>query len=275
MRPAARNTKLPEVHAHITASGFSAGQQRCTTGKPFVAAEVEQGVDAVHVFADRGDRHRQACTAPSTRASSAGKSSSGAVAGIEEAHRWHAHLPWIMVTEIGRLSTMLSRASYDASRLGGALRSEIRGSARRRGQPGLYAVDASNYRVAPDLVIVPADAEDLATAVMLHRQRPARAVTLRGGGTSMAGNAIGGVVIDASRHVNRILDIDTAGPNRRRRTRRGAHRPIGRPAARAHVRRRSVIGQPRNDRRDDRQQRLRRPLRAHGAPPRTTFGRWT
>ena len=35
-------------------------------------------------------------------------------------------------------------------------------------------------------------------------------VTLRGGGTSMAGNAIGGVVIDASRHVNRILDIDVA-----------------------------------------------------------------
>ncbi|GAB2583704.1 FAD-binding and (Fe-S)-binding domain-containing protein [Kribbella endophytica] len=36
-------------------------------------------------------------------------------------------------------------------------------------------------------------------------------VTLRGGGTSMAGNAIGGVVIDASRHVNRILSLDVEG----------------------------------------------------------------
>jgi FAD/FMN-containing dehydrogenase/Fe-S oxidoreductase len=34
---------------------------------------------------------------------------------------------------------------------------------------------------------------------------------MRGGGTSMAGNAIGGVVIDASRHVNRILDLDADG----------------------------------------------------------------
>ena len=59
----------------------------------------------------------------------------------------------------------------------------------------------------PDLVVVPADAEDLATAVALTAAAGAP-VTLRGGGTSMAGNAIGGVVIDASRHVNRILDID-------------------------------------------------------------------
>jgi FAD/FMN-containing dehydrogenase len=35
------------------------------------------------------------------------------------------------------------------------------------------------------------------------------AVTARGGGTSMAGNAIGdGVVIDSSRYMNRIVSID-------------------------------------------------------------------
>ena len=59
----------------------------------------------------------------------------------------------------------------------------------------------------PDLVVVPADVDDLATAVALTAAAGAP-VVLRGGGTSMAGNAIGGVVIDASRHVNRILDID-------------------------------------------------------------------
>ena len=71
----------------------------------------------------------------------------------------------------------------------------------------LYAADGSNYRAVPDLVVVPADRDDLAAAVALTAAAGAP-VTLRGGGTSMAGNAIGGVVIDASRHVNRILAVD-------------------------------------------------------------------
>ena len=104
---------------------------------------------------------------------------------------------------------MLTPATYDASKLGGALRSALRGSVRDdAASRGLYAVDASNYRVVPDLVVVPADADDLAAAVALTAEAGAP-VTLRGGGTSMAGNAIGVVVVDASRHVNRILDIDS------------------------------------------------------------------
>jgi len=103
---------------------------------------------------------------------------------------------------------MITSASYDVRRLARALEAELRGSvgddARSR---ALYAADASNYRAVPDLVVVPADREDLATAVTLTASAGAP-VTLRGGGTSMAGNAIGGVVIDASRHVNRILAID-------------------------------------------------------------------
>ncbi len=71
----------------------------------------------------------------------------------------------------------------------------------------MYAADGSNYRAVPDLVVVPADQEDLAGAVSLVAAAGAP-VVLRGGGTSMAGNAIGGVVIDGSRHVNRILEID-------------------------------------------------------------------
>jgi FAD/FMN-containing dehydrogenase/Fe-S oxidoreductase len=103
---------------------------------------------------------------------------------------------------------MLTRASYDSDKLVGDLRCQIRGAVRDdAASRALYAVDASNYRVAPDLVVVPADAEDLAAAVALTAAAGAP-VTLRGGGTSMAGNAIGSIVIDASRHVNRILDID-------------------------------------------------------------------
>ena len=88
------------------------------------------------------------------------------------------------------------------------MRRELRGVvADDRRTRALYAADGSNYRAVPDLVVVPADAEDLANAVTLIAAAGAP-VVLRGGGTSMAGNAIGGVVIDASRHVNRILEID-------------------------------------------------------------------
>ncbi|MFG1930217.1 FAD-binding and (Fe-S)-binding domain-containing protein [Mycobacterium sp. NPDC048908] len=105
---------------------------------------------------------------------------------------------------------MLTRAEYDVRRVATELRKQVRGSVSDdAGSRGLYAVDGSNYRVVPDLVVVPADQEDLAVAVALTAASGAP-VTLRGGGTSMAGNAIGGVVIDASRHVNRILDFDAA-----------------------------------------------------------------
>ncbi len=103
---------------------------------------------------------------------------------------------------------MLSPVSYDVPWLAHELRAELRGRvADDAGSRALYAADGSNYRAVPDLVVVPADREDLATAVMLTAAAGAP-VTMRGGGTSMAGNAIGGVVIDASRYVNTIVDVD-------------------------------------------------------------------
>jgi FAD/FMN-containing dehydrogenase/Fe-S oxidoreductase len=97
---------------------------------------------------------------------------------------------------------------YDVRALIAELDATLRGTA--TGDPGvraLYSADASNYRVVPDLVIVPADVEDLVAAVQLTAQAGAP-IVLRGAGTSMAGNAIGGVVIDVSRHLNTIVDID-------------------------------------------------------------------
>ena len=97
---------------------------------------------------------------------------------------------------------------FDVDGLCRALGKELRGTvASDPATRGLYAVDGSNYRVVPELVVLPADQEDLAVAVSLVAAAGAP-VVLRGGGTSMAGNAIGGVVIDASRHVNRIVEID-------------------------------------------------------------------
>jgi len=92
--------------------------------------------------------------------------------------------------------------------LAAGLRRDLRGVvADDRRTRALYAADGSNYRAVPDLVVVPADADELATAVTMIAAAGAP-VVVRGGGTSMAGNAIGGVVIDASRQVNRILEIN-------------------------------------------------------------------
>lgn len=76
------------------------------------------------------------------------------------------------------------------------------------GARAMYAHDASNYRVPPLGVVYPADIEDVLAAVAACQEHDAP-ITPRGGGTSVAGNAIGpGVVIDMSRHVNRVLAID-------------------------------------------------------------------
>ncbi|MGA4669533.1 FAD-binding and (Fe-S)-binding domain-containing protein [Propionibacteriaceae bacterium Y1923] len=73
---------------------------------------------------------------------------------------------------------------------------------------GLYSSDASIYRVVPKGVAFPRTRDEL---VDLARAALAAGtpVTMRGAGTSCGGNAIGtGLVIDVSRHLNRILDID-------------------------------------------------------------------
>lgn len=97
----------------------------------------------------------------------------------------------------------------DAAELVQALRAAVAGgvddSTRRRAE---YATDASNYRVVPTVVVFPRDVDDALAALAVARDLGAP-VTSRGGGTSVAGNAVGtGVVLDWSRHVNRVLDID-------------------------------------------------------------------
>ncbi len=72
----------------------------------------------------------------------------------------------------------------------------------------LYATDASLYRVQPQAVVVPAGPDDVLAALAVCRDR-AVPLTMRGAGTSIAGNAVGpGVVVDVSRHLNRILAVD-------------------------------------------------------------------
>jgi len=97
---------------------------------------------------------------------------------------------------------------YDVRDLVSELRATLRGTATDvAGVRALYTTDASNYRVVPDLVVVPFDVDDLVSAVLICSQAGAPTV-LRGAGTSLAGNAIGGVVVDVSRHLNTVVDLD-------------------------------------------------------------------
>lgn len=72
----------------------------------------------------------------------------------------------------------------------------------------LYSSDASLYRVVPDVVVRPRHADEVAAAVAAAAATGAP-LTMRGAGTSIAGNAVGpGVVVDVSKHLNRILAVD-------------------------------------------------------------------
>ncbi|HEY2690595.1 MAG TPA: FAD-binding and (Fe-S)-binding domain-containing protein [Streptosporangiaceae bacterium] len=95
---------------------------------------------------------------------------------------------------VGRLRAALGRHVVDAS-------------SRRRAE---YSSDASNYRVVPEAVVFPRSADDVLTVVGVCRDL-AVPVTVRGGGTSIAGNSVGpGVVLDMSRHLNQVVGIDPA-----------------------------------------------------------------
>jgi FAD/FMN-containing dehydrogenase/Fe-S oxidoreductase len=71
-----------------------------------------------------------------------------------------------------------------------------------------FGSDASNYRIIPTLVVFPFDRSDVLATLEVAGKHGV-AVTARGGGTSTAGNAIGdGVVLDFSRHMNRVISVD-------------------------------------------------------------------
>jgi len=72
----------------------------------------------------------------------------------------------------------------------------------------MYASDASLHRIPPQVVVRPRDADDV-LAVLAVARECGSPVTLRGAGTSIAGNAIGpGIVVDTSRHLNRLVSVD-------------------------------------------------------------------
>src|SRR2546423_350261 len=75
----------------------------------------------------------------------------------------------------------------------------------------LYATDASHYQVQPLGVVIPRTPDDLSVTVQIAAELGVP-ITARGGGTSLSGQSIGpGVVIDCSKYLNRIGEVDVSG----------------------------------------------------------------
>lgn len=107
-------------------------------------------------------------------------------------------------------------ASADPAGLEADLRAAVRGEVRfDAGSRALYATDASNYRQVPIGVVVPKTIEDVIAAIGVCRRHDAP-VLARGGGTSLCGQCCNvAVVLDFSKYLNRVLEIDPAAKTAR------------------------------------------------------------
>jgi len=84
---------------------------------------------------------------------------------------------------------------------------EVRFSA---GDRALYATGGSNYRQLPIGVVIPRTIDDVVATVDACREQGAPIVS-RGGGTSLAGQASNvAVLLDFSKYLNRVLEVDPA-----------------------------------------------------------------
>jgi FAD/FMN-containing dehydrogenase/Fe-S oxidoreductase len=85
---------------------------------------------------------------------------------------------------------------------------EVRFDAFTRGR---YATDASHYQIMPLGLVTPRTIEEAERAIGICRVEGVP-VTPRGGGTSQAGQTVnGGMVVDCSHYLDRVLDLDVAG----------------------------------------------------------------
>src|SRR4051794_13911950 len=76
---------------------------------------------------------------------------------------------------------------------------------------GRYATDASHYQIVPLGVAVPRSMAEAERALAIARSEGV-SVTPRGGGTSQCGQTINqSLIIDCSKHLNRVLELDVAG----------------------------------------------------------------
>ena len=92
------------------------------------------------------------------------------------------------------------------------LKAELSGDVRfDRFTRGRYATDASHYQMMPLGVVAPRSVAEAERAIAIARAEKVT-VLARGGGTSQSGQTVNhSLVIDCSKYLNRILDLDVAG----------------------------------------------------------------
>src|ERR1700737_3759146 len=102
-------------------------------------------------------------------------------------------------------------AQDDASGRAPSLGASIQGDVRfDNGMRALYATDGSNYRQVPIGIVLPRDVDDVLATVSLCRESGAP-LLCRGGGTSLAGQCCNvAVILDFSKYMAGILEIDPA-----------------------------------------------------------------
>jgi FAD/FMN-containing dehydrogenase/Fe-S oxidoreductase len=100
-------------------------------------------------------------------------------------------------------------AFLDTAKIARRLAAEVSGDVQfDRATRGRYATDASFYQIMPAGVVVPRTTDDALRALAIARDE-GFVVTPRGGGTSQCGQVVNsGIVVDFSRHLNRILALD-------------------------------------------------------------------
>ncbi|MCG2671638.1 FAD-binding and (Fe-S)-binding domain-containing protein [Bradyrhizobium sp. GCM10023182] len=100
----------------------------------------------------------------------------------------------------------------NASSLERRLRADMTGDVLFDGfSRGRYATDASFYQIMPSGVVVPRTMDAALRALAIARDEGIK-VTPRGGGTSQCGQTVNdGLVVDLSKHLNKILSLDVEG----------------------------------------------------------------
>src|SRR5437879_1743109 len=121
----------------------------------------------------------------------------------------------ILSAERAQAFAQLARSArgtqVDARALELALRARIAGEVRfDTSSRALYATDGSSYRQVPIGVVIPRNYEDVVTTIATCREHGAPLLS-RGGGTSLAGQCCNtAVVMDFSKYLAKILEIDPA-----------------------------------------------------------------
>ena len=110
-----------------------------------------------------------------------------------------------MAAEVAGKSRESAQKDGLAARLAREITGDVLFDAYSRGR---YATDASFYQIVPHGVVVPRSMDEALRALAIVRD-DGRKVTPRGGGTSQCGQTVNdGIVVDLSKHLNRILSLD-------------------------------------------------------------------